>query len=51
MCLETTSVRKKKQLFKGPGGKQVTSYAILTPTWLVYAVTDPSGVTSAISVK
>jgi hypothetical protein len=29
----------------------VTSYAILTPTWLVYAVTDPAGVTSAMSVK
>ncbi|MFU8826620.1 MAG: hypothetical protein ACNA70_03930 [Brevefilum sp.] len=51
MCMETVSVRRKWGLFKRQGGRQVTSYAILTPTWLVYAVTDPAGVTSALSVK
>lgn len=37
MCIETTSVKKKKGLFGG-GGKTVIECAILTPSWLVLAV-------------
>jgi hypothetical protein len=51
MCIETVSVKKKKGLFKGPGDQKVTSTAILTPTWLVYAVVGDSGIASAMSVK
>ena len=50
MCVETVSDKKKKGLFKGPRPKQVTSYAILTPTWLIYAAVDESGIASAMSV-
>lgn len=49
ICIETISV-KKKGLFKGPGDKQVTSYAILTPTWLVYAVMGDEGKAGVMSV-
>ena len=50
MSVETVSVKKKKGLFKGPGDKQVTSYAILTPTWLVYVAKGDSGQVAVLSV-
>lgn len=49
-CVETVSEKKKKGLFKGPGDKRITSYTILTPTWLVYAVVDDDGTVSVLSV-
>jgi len=50
MSVETVSLKKKKGLFKGPGDQQVTSYAILTPTWLVYAAKGDSGHAAVLSV-
>lgn len=50
MSVETISVKKKTGLFKGPGDKQVTSYAILTPTWLVYAAKGDTGHVAVLSV-
>jgi hypothetical protein len=49
-CVETVSDKRKKGLFKGPGDQQVTSYAILTPIWLVYAAKGDSGFISVLSV-
>ena len=49
-CVETVSKKKKKGLFKGPGDQQVTSYAILTPTWLVYAAKGDDEHVSVLSV-
>lgn len=50
MCVETVSTKNKRGLFAGPGDKRVTSYAILTPTWLVYVVVGDKKVVSAMSV-
>jgi hypothetical protein len=50
-CVETVSEKKKKRLFKGLGDKLVISYAILTPTWLVYATTGDSGHAAVLSVR
>jgi len=49
-CVETISDKRKKGLFKGPGDQHVTSYAILTPAWLVYAAKGDSGVVTVLSV-
>jgi hypothetical protein len=51
MCVETVSTKKKRGLFKRPGAQPITSTALLTPTWLVYAVVDDGGIVSALSVK
>lgn len=50
MCIETISEKVRKGLFKGSGDQIVTSYAILTPTWLVYAVAGDMNVFSIMSV-
>ena len=51
MSVETVSVKKKRGLFKGSGDQKVTSAALLTPNWLVYAVVGDRGIASAMSVK
>lgn len=50
ICIETVSEKKKRGLFAGPGDKRVTSYAILTLIWLVYAVVGDKRVVSTMSV-
>lgn len=49
-CIETISEKKKRGLFKGVGNQRITSYAILTPAWLIYAVVGKKGVVSVLSV-
>lgn len=49
-CVETISKKKKRGLFKGLGDKLLTSYAILTPTWLVYATKGDCGIVAVLSV-
>lgn len=51
MCIETISVRVKTGLFKRHGPQKVTSYAFLTPVWLVYAAVDGKGPVGVMSVK
>ena len=50
MCIETVSVKKNKGLFKAAKGQQITSCAILTPTWLVYVVAGIDGEPAVLSV-
>jgi hypothetical protein len=45
VCIETRSEKKKKGLFSGGGNKILDVYAVLTPTWLVWATSgDKSGI-------
>ena len=51
LCIETTSEKKKKGLFGGGGDKQVIVSVIVTPRWLVWAVTGDKSGTGTLSTQ
>jgi len=50
ICIETTSEKKKKGLFSS-GDKQVIVSAIVTPRWLVWAVSGDKSGTGTLSTQ
>ena len=51
ICIETTSVNKRKGLFSLFGPKQISECILLTPTWLVLAVKLKEPGAAVLSVK
>jgi hypothetical protein len=54
LCCETTSQRQKRGLFgRRTGGGTETQYSgvLVTPTWLIWATSDPKFGTAAISAR
>lgn len=50
-CIETTSGKKKKGLFGGGGDSRVVVSAVVTPRWLVWAVSGDKTGTGSLSTQ
>lgn len=51
MCIETSSEKKKKGLFGGGGDSRVVASIVLTPRWLIWAVTGDKSGTGMLSAQ
>jgi len=51
ICIETVSEKVKKGIFGGGGDRRVVTCAIVTPGWLVWAVSGEKSGTAALSAS